>query len=390
MKPFISISLVLGCIFTVCSQTKTTDSLMTALQRAKNDIEKTQALNAIANAYKATNPKLMQDYAMKALELSQKIKFSVEEGNAELNLGNAAIILGNYPKALEYFASAQSVFESELQSNSASIAVKKGLAKAYGSIGIVFAEQSNYSKALQYHLKAVKIYEEINDRKKCAQVYNNIGVVYKSQGEDFKSLEYFLKAQKIQAQVSDPEIGITLTNIANCYLRQNNNGKALEYYNKSKASINKNQDARALGEWYNNMGLYYKATGNPMQAVESWKASIATFGGLGDKFGLSDAYLYLGQLLLAQKNTNEALSNAEMALKLGKDLGILEQIVASEKLLSEIYDQQQNPAQSLAHYKQFNAAKDSLNNVERVRKGVESAMNFEFEKREVLQKKEIE
>ena len=151
----------LGSLTLLQAQTKSTDSLKVALSHAKNDIEKAQTLNAIADEYKTIDPKAMQHYAAKALAVSQKIQFNIEEGKAQLNLGNAAIILGNYLQALQHFAAAQSIFENEIQANSKNnLEVKKGLAKAYGSIGIVFSEQSNYSKGLQYHLKSVKIYRE--------------------------------------------------------------------------------------------------------------------------------------------------------------------------------------------------------------------------------------
>jgi maltose-binding protein MalE len=52
-----------------------------------------------------------------------------------------------------------------------------------------------------------------------------------------KALNYFLKAQKIQAKVQRPEIGITLTNIANSYLKQNNLANAADYYAKAKMAI---------------------------------------------------------------------------------------------------------------------------------------------------------
>jgi len=77
-------------------------------------------------------------------------------------------------------------------------------------------------------------------------------------------------------------------------------------------------------------------------------------------------------------------------LQLAKEIGVLEQIVVAEKLLSAIYDQQSNTAQSLLHFKLYSQAKDSLTNAETIRKSVESAMNFEFEKREVIQQEELQ
>ena len=115
----------------VFSQNKTADSLVIILNKSKNDLDKATLLNAIATAYMSSDPKLMQDYAAKALDLSQKIKFKIEEGNAYLNLGNASIIQGNYPVALENFLNAQTVFESQLNTDAAkNESVKNGLARS--------------------------------------------------------------------------------------------------------------------------------------------------------------------------------------------------------------------------------------------------------------------
>jgi len=369
------------------AQTKTIDSLKNALNNSKNDIDKVQLLNEVANQYKTSNPKQMLDYANKALVLSRKIKHTTAEGNAYLNIGNANIILGNYPQALENFSKAQLIFESQTDKNND---VKNGLAKAYGSIGIVFSEQSNYANALNYYLKSVKIYENLKEQAKVAKLYNNIGIVYKSQSSDFKALEYFVKAQKIQEKLKDVNIGITLTNIANCYLNQKNYDKALEYYNQAKISFDLHPNPRALGEWYNNLGLFYKATNNSSKAIENWNLAIKTFQSIDDKFGISDTYIYLGQLNFEKGNNSEALLYAKKSLNLSKEINVLEQIVLSEKLLSDIYSKKGDANQALEHYKLYSKANDSLINETNIRKSVEEEMTYEFEKREVLQKKELE
>ena len=369
------------------SQSKRIDSLLSVLHQTKNDIDRAKTLNALADEYKTSDPKLMVTYAEKALALSKKIKFRIAEGNAYLNLGNGAIISGNYSKALEYFSLAQTLFENETASD---LEVKKGLAKSYGSIGVVFSEQSNYATALQYYLKAARIYEAIKDLPKCAKVYNNIGIVYKSELADFKALTYFIKAKKIQEQLKDPNIGITYTNIANGYLKQNDLKKAFDFYTKAKTSLDANPNSRALGEWYNNFGLFYKAYSKPEAAIKNWKLAITTFKSIDDKFGVADTYLYLGQLYLEQNKLQDALTNASQALQLAKELGILEQKMLSEKLLSTIYTQQHNPTAALEHYQLYSQAKDSLTNAENIRKGVEAEMNYENEKREVIHKKELE
>lgn len=372
----------------VLSQNKTADSLVSLLQNTKIDIDRVVLLNKIADEYKTTDAQKMANYANQALILSRKIGFTIAEGNALLNLGNSAIIIGDYPKALYFFTTAQYLFENIPDKNKKD--VQNGLAKAFGSIGVVFSEQSNYAKALEYYLKSVVIYEKVNEAAKCAKLYNNIGVVYKSQGNDFKALEYFTRALKIQEKLQDPNVSITYTNIGNCYLKQKNATKAFDHYTKAKQVLDKHPNSRALGEWYNNVALYYQEINQPQDAILNWKRAIQTFIGIEDKFGVGDSYLYLGQLYLKQNKLDDANNFALKALALAKEINVLEQRMLSEKLLSDIYTKQQKVALAFEHFKLYSQAKDSLTNEANIRKSVEEEMTFDFEKREVLQQKEIE
>lgn len=390
MRILYSFAVALWCtaFFSAVAQNTKTDSLLTVLSKTKNDIDKAQLLNAIANQYKTSDPKAMLVYAKKAYDLSQKMDYQLAKGNALLNLGNANIILGDYSKSLTYFTDARHVFENVSIDNN--VERQKGLAKALGSIGIVFSEQSNYAKALQYYLKSVTIYEKLKDEEKCAKLYNNIGIVYQSLSSYFKALAYFVKAQKIQEKLGDSNIGITYTNIANVYLKQNNSAKAYEYYTKAKSALDQHPNPRALGEWYNNVGLYFKAVKQPEKAIEHWNNAIQTFESIEDKFGVGDTYLLLGQLYFEQNKEKQAIVFAEKALASAKALKVLEQQVIAEKLLSDIYAQLNNSAQALLHFKAYSTAKDSLTNEENIRRTVEEEMAFDFEKREAIHQKEIE
>lgn len=374
----------------VSAQERSVDSLMTALSKSKNDIEKVDLINAVSDAYKTSDAAKMREFASKALDLSRKIKYKAAEGNALLNLGNSNVISGDYAKALEYFASAQAIFENELASTPKDTKIKGGLAKAYGSIGIVFSEQSNYARALQYYLKAVPIYEALDQPVKLARVYNNIGIVYQALRNDFRALEYFVKAQKLQEANGDPAVGVTTTNIGNIYLAQKNYPKALEHYNKAAVLLTKHPNPRGLGELYNNLGSYYRQTGNLFRALECWNAALKAFGSIGDKFGTADTYAYLAEYYETNGNSSQALDYANRSLALAKQLDIPEQVVIAQKMLSDIYSKTGDAKTALLHYQLYSAAKDSLNLHENIRKSVQAEMNYEFDKREALQKKERE
>lgn len=375
----------------VFGQSKTEDSLKNVLNQTKNDIEKVQLLNEIADYYKSSNPVLMNEYATKALVLSKKINYQTEEGTALLNLGIVNIITGNYPEALDFFSQARMVYENELAINlKDNLKLKNGLARVYGSMGVVFSEQSNYAKALQYHLKAVSIYEETADEEKLARVYNNIGIVYRAQNEDFKALDYFSKAQKIQERLGDPTVGITLTNIGNLHLKQNNLKEAEDYYTKAKFFFEKFPNPRGLGELYNNLGLLYKKNSTSKKALESWSLALQSFDLIDDKFGKSDTYLFMGEYFYEQNNWDEALKHAQKAAELSKQLNVLEGTALTEKLLSSIYEKLNQPTEAFKHFKLYKTAQDSLINHENIRKSVQAEMNYEFEKKETIKKKEQE
>ena len=116
--------------------------------------------------------------------------------------------------------------------------------------------------------------------------------------------------------------------------------------------------------------------------------AITTFQSIDDKFGLADTYIFLGEFYLEENQLDEALLNTNKALTLATEINVLEQKAVSEKLLSEIYTKKGNSNLALEHFQKYSVAKDSLTNEENIRKSVEASMNYEFEKKELLQKEE--
>ncbi len=385
--PVIFVILFLG-LTNLRAQDRIVDSLENKLSQTSNHREQVQLYNAISNQYKYSDPKKMLSFGNKAFKLAEEKQLKTEMGTAYLNMGTAYIILGDYEKAMDHFVWAKSVFDEISKTPETKNDIDQGIARAYGSMGIVFSEQSNYAKALQYYLEGAKVYEKLNDKASASKIYNNIGVVYKSQNEPEKALQYFLKALEIQKERDDPNSGITQTNIANIYFNQGKLDEAFEYYSAAKISIDAHPNPRALGEWYNNIGAYYNTRKYPEMALENWQKAVTTFKAIDDKFGLADTYLYLAELRNNQNDKSKALDAAHNALSLANKTQVLEQIVVAERLLSEIYTQSGNMEKALLHFKNHSAAKDSLYKQNDVRKAVETAMNYEFEKKELLQKEE--
>jgi tetratricopeptide (TPR) repeat protein len=236
----------------------------------------------------------------------------------------------------------------------------------------------------------VKIYEKTKNENQLAKIYNNIGVAYQSLEDEDKALEYFLKSLELQQQLDAPNLGITQTNIANIYFHKRELDSAFTFYIDAKKSIERHPNPRALGEWFNNMGLFYDYKDQQQMALENWDKAVEAFQSIDDKFGLTDTYYFLARFYFAEKDYQKALAFAEQSLELSRDIAVLEQQSLSEKLISRIYEEQNNAEQALVHFKAHKILSDSLAKVNDTRQSIESAMTYEFEKRELLQKEENE
>ena len=69
--------------------------------------------------------------------------------------------------------------------------------KGHHVLGILYARKSDFPKALESFLEALKRYEAKGNKKGIEAVTGNIGNIYENQGKYQQSLEYHLKALKI-------------------------------------------------------------------------------------------------------------------------------------------------------------------------------------------------
>ncbi len=393
MKCLKLFSLLTIILFTNASfaQNKVLDSLLIQLDKAGNEAQRVELLNAVASEYIENNPAKMLEYAEKALKLSQSKGFIKSEADAWFNLGNANIMLSNYAKALKSFTNAQDIYE-QLE-NDATVnkdEIKGSLAKTYGSIGIVCSEQGSYAKALEYYFKALKIYREEKQEHIVLRLYNNIGIVYKTQKEYDKALNYFDKALEVQNKIGDNTSSITITNIGNIYLAQKKYDKALTAYNNAQLLFDKNENKRGEAELYNSLGNYYAETGEHIKAEEYYQKGLAIFESTGEKYGASASLAFLGNLYAGQNKNSLALEYLQKSSEFAQETGVLEQVKDSEKSISELYEKQGNYKEALLHYKKYSIAKDSINNAENIKNIVREEMNYEMERKAALQKIENE
>ncbi|ASK31696.1 hypothetical protein CEY12_16945 [Chryseobacterium sp. T16E-39] len=366
----------------ITAQNFRADSLIHIFKQETDTSKKTELLNMISDAYKTSDPVIMQKYALEALVSARKNNDKEEEAKAFQNLGTSHIILGNYDKALGNFNLSENILLSLKQEDKA---VKGILAKVLGSKGIVYSEQNNYAKALENDFRAMRLYESINNRVQLAKIYNNIGVIYNSIDDGEKALNYFLKAYNIQKVIKDPALAVSCSNIGLIYLNNKDLKKAKAFFDESIIEFQKNPNKRDMGELYNNISQYYITKKDLKTAEKYLFDAVKISKDVENQFALSNTYLFLAKIYFEEGELDRSLDFVTKSLEISKELDLPEANMNGEKLLSDIFDKKGNKEQAFIHLKSYNTAKEKLSKIENAKERLKTELNFEFEKKQIEQ-----
>jgi tetratricopeptide (TPR) repeat protein len=366
------------------SQQAAIDSLKRVFKATKVDTAKVNIYNHLAFEFKESYTDSSFYYASKAEGLARKIQYKNGLANAAINKGNVNIVLGNYAEAKKQFGKAKIIFESLLESEENNKNFIYGLARCYSSLGVIFSQEGNYYESLDNYQSGLKLYQKIDQKNSISKLFNNIGIVYKSRGNNTKALQYFKNALKIQEEIGEQTLPVTLTNIGVIYFENNKLAQASSYYTKAEKLFKTIENTRGSALLQNYWGDYYTKIKATDKAEAHYKKALEMYESIPNKFGASLALYNLGTLYFEQEKYIQAMPLAVKSLAYAKEIGVLDQLYHSEKLMSDIYDVQNQPELSLQHYKNYITARDSLNTMESTKKFDRAEMDFEYQKKEAL------
>jgi tetratricopeptide (TPR) repeat protein len=221
-----------------------------------------------------------------------------------------------YKRSLEY--AAEALKNGELSGDERLIAEYTALlATCYKLMG-------NYIKALDYHLKALKIRETfLKNHWDLAQNYNKIGVLLYEQQNYAKAIDYYAKFLAVAKHRKDDRfIAIGYNNLALAYQHLKQYDKAKNYYHQSIGFAQKSNTQTILGWAYNGLGIVAQENQQYAQAKEWFDKAIGvrtrarllgqSYFGLGKNYQLQQQYTdakqyYLKAADLAQKSVDLSL-----------------------------------------------------------------------------------
>lgn len=232
-------------------------------------------------------------------------------------------------------------------------------AEAINIQGISYFNKGDFTTALTYFKRGLKINQELKEKKQIAASLNNIGAAYQGQSNYFVAIDYFMRSLKIRDELGDRN-GITscLNNIGNCYLFHNEYDKAITYYNRSLKIKKELQDKKGISSVIGNLGLVNKERGNYNQALKHYNDCIRIKKEIGDSIGLSSAYQYIGKVYFLLEDYDQAIYYTKKSLPIKEKLQDLVELANINITLGDIFKSKGNLAKtnndiSLAnkHYK---------------------------------------
>ncbi|MGZ3919407.1 MAG: tetratricopeptide repeat protein [Bacteroidia bacterium] len=285
--------------------------------------------------------------------------------------------------------------EQELQ-----LAQKKGLkkfeAKAYNILGASYTNKGFYPKALENYFKALKKFEETNNKRGITNCYTNIGTLYQYQSNYPKALDYYFKALKICEETLLPDGSLAnksgtaacYTNIGNVYFYESNYRNALRYYLKALKINEQIDDKQGLAACYGNIGSVYQYLSNYSLALKYFMKDLSICRETANKQGASICYNNIGGLYIKLLNFKLAIQYCDTSLKLSEEIGSIDDMRRSYQNLAAAYSSLGQYKEAYSNHVKFKQLTDSIFNIDNSRELSDLRTMYQVEKKEAELKAE--
>lgn len=314
-----------------CQSKNETDSLENLLQKATQDTSKIAIMNKLANLYMFGKPDLCIELANKVVILAKKVGDKKAEAMA-YNYIAVVYMRRSSPEAEVYFKKSLAL--------RLSIDDKLGVCSVYSNLCGFYTEQSEYPKALESGLLALKIQDSLKNDKYITKILINIGNVYLQQEHFEDAKKYFRRAEKLNLKIGDKSsAGSIYMNIG--YIHQFQKPKQLDSallcYRKalfaSQAINHRFRVADIIGNFgsiYAEMPKYDSSLYYSFQSLKLHEDLKDIYNKSRNLANIADVNYYLG-------NYSEAIKYGEIAFKVAKEAENKDVKQSATDLLSRVY-----------------------------------------------------
>ncbi len=241
-----------------------------------------------------------------------------------------------------------------------SVAVKflRGQAWALNNLGLAYREKGDLSKSLELQFKALKIcndHQFIAERGLC---YRRIGLIYMDLNNFVLARDYHLKAVKDHEAIDNKRyLAIEFQNLARIYTYNNNIDSSRYYMEKARVWMNYAVDL--YPDYYGVLAQLELMVGDNKKAIQAVRDGTVFAKEFSDYRNLCNLYLYAANIYYAQQKMDSALISAKQSVAYGQKINFKLGLFKACSFLAK-YLEASDPAQALYYLKLANSAKESL------------------------------
>jgi len=252
-----------------------------------------------------------------ALKLAMEIKNNDAIANAYAALGSIGRITGDYATSIDYV-------NKSIELNTVTGSTW-GIAYNYIELGNIYNEQSKYSTAVVYYLKADSFFKSINAEFFRCTPLNNAGTIFYHQGNFDSSLTYFYHVLKILEKYEPVGefINLVTINIGEVYVLKKEYTEAEKWLNRGLENSLKREEKRNKAIALRIMAKYHIKRQQYQKAEEEAFQALAIAGEDGEIENLTDMYNQIGRVKYELKDYKTSIDWFDKTIKKSEPIGFM-------------------------------------------------------------------
>jgi len=185
----------------------------------------------------------------------------------------------------------------------------KDLCKDYNNIANVYQRMGFYDKSTQFYFKALKIAEEIKDKKMEGEVNYGVGMNFSLIDQNDNAITFINKAIEIfKTNKNTYELANSYDVLAHIFGSKKEYDKALNYFKMAEDIFRAENDKENLANVYTTISNMELERGNFSLANDYGRKSLTLFKEVNDKLGIATSYVNL-QMALYYQNVDSKQSD---------------------------------------------------------------------------------
>lgn len=276
------------------------DSLLRAVQGAKNDTARARVMLALARELQPTDPNSAMRWADSALTITREKGPEELHADAAMQLGILCNGKGLYQVALKYFVESLPIFEK--QGN------LLAQARVQNNIGNTYIGKQDYKRSAEAFNECVRLAVATNNLR--MQAVGNIGIATCFSEEDRipEAIAYVLKSRNLFHQLGEKENeAFTQSVVGSLYLKIEEYDKAEQQIDSAMIVFQQGTDMYRLFTAEKLLGDIYRETNRPEKALEVLLRSVERSRQMDAKDNTMRAYVSISE-------TYESINDYKKAL----------------------------------------------------------------------------